>query len=47
MAEDIKPGFSVFLKAPLICLPVSFIEAAGLGCASFIRALAGLVHLQG
>lgn len=30
MAEDVKPG-SVFLKAPLICLPVSFIEAAGLG----------------
>lgn len=46
MVEDIKPG-SVFLKAPIICLTVSFMEAAGLGCASFIRVLAGLIHLQG
>lgn len=40
IAKDIKAG-SVFLKAPPISFPVSFIEAAGLECALFIRVLTG------
>lgn len=40
IAKDIKPG-SLFLKAPLLSFPVSFIEAAGLECALFIMVLTG------